>query len=207
MLAVLAVERFVRRWRPGLVVDALNLAPLLPLVLFFYIAGNYGDYRLLSIHLLLSTLLWVASHDAWMRRLALLVLVFDLLMTPLFLAEYQRWRPAYDGTFRHEILTFADLVAEPLAYRPGADPWCNTLGVLYEEPLAYPVELAGVPAGIGITTYFDVERPGPRKPRFLLMMPARLERLAQRARMQVLLSLETSNGPALLCRNVDVSCE
>ncbi len=206
LLVALAIERVRARRLPAPVLHFVNLGGIAALILPLYIVGNYGDYRLLSVHLLFSALILAAFRDGWGRALALVVLGLELCMLPAFLVEYERWRPAYDGTYRRAIESLRTQVGDDVAYRSSPDRWCNTLAVYYEPPLEYPVDLAGLPSGIGVATLLQVEDVAPRS-RYLLMTPERYARLAPRGRIERRREIETSAGPAVLCLNLDRACD
>jgi hypothetical protein len=191
----------------------VNLGGAYLIVLPFYIVGNFGDYRLLSVHLLFSLLLLIAAADGGLRRIALFMITSELLILPIFLSDYRHWwRPAYDGSDRLAISSFRSQVEDKLVFRPRAEPWCNTLGVLYEAPIGEPVDFAGVPVGFGLTWYFpyrarEFERRDPRRPQYLLMTTERYMKLRLTTRIQLLREVSTSAGPAALCLNLESACK
>ena len=76
-----------------------------------------------------------------------------LLVTPSFLAAYKALALGQFTDERARIDAFAAQTAGTLVYRAQGDPWCNT--ILLPLRTAFLPETLAIPAGIGISFYFD----------------------------------------------------
>lgn len=99
--------------------------------------------------LLLSLLLLVASSQRPFRRLAVVVGVVQLATAGAFLADYRHWTAGPYTFDRSVIEPFERTSRRILVFRPGQDPWCNTLAAA-RYPFFFP-EMVGLTPGIGVT--------------------------------------------------------
>ena len=76
-----------------------------------------------------------------------------LLLTPSFLTHYKDLALGQFTDERARIDAFAAQTAGTLVYQAQGDPWCNT--ILLPERTAFLPEALAIPAGIGISFYFD----------------------------------------------------
>jgi hypothetical protein len=145
----------------------VNLGLPLAFVLVAYDTYFLRDYRVLAPHLLLSLLVLVMQRR---RRLLGVVLLAALLCFPSFTRSFRQLHAGHFADDPAAMRRFGDNLARFVAYRPGADPWCNSL--LADVDLA-PF-LKTVPAGIGIgvtMNWRDVARP--LRSKYLLVKPGR----------------------------------
>jgi hypothetical protein len=164
---------------------AFNIWGLLVGIVIFYFVGSDGGWRMLAVHLLISSLIAVTSPLWWLRGLMAGMVVVNLAYLPRCtetLADINGQRFVYGPAIR----SFARTIKGLIEYRQGADPWWNTMLV---GP--YPVELAGLPAGIGVSFFV---RPGhvslPIKSRYVLAS----EEIVRKQHWQL---IEVARFPAL----------
>jgi hypothetical protein len=158
------------RPRRELVFHAYNLGSVLLAALLTYVFGQWGDYRLLSAHLLLTLLLLASSHDAALRRLAALALVIQLGSLGPFLTAFRGLEPSYRYDAAR-IDEFGVQARRALRFDARQDAWCNTL-VSVNPPYFYP-EMVALPPGLGVTMLFgsgEGRRP-PLRSRYVLLDP------------------------------------
>ena len=163
------------RPRGELAFHAYNLGSILLAILFTYVFGPWGDYRVFAAHLLLTVLLLATSPAVVSRRLAVLALLAQLGSIGPFieafraLAESYVYEPA-------RIDAFGTAARPALAFDARQDAWCNTL-VSVNPPYFHP-EMMGLPSGLGVTMLFGTGA-GPRPPlrsRYVLLDPDHPER-------------------------------
>lgn len=179
---------------------ALNLGGIMAASQALYIVGTGGDYRVVGAHLLLSGLLLVAFRR---DRIALALLAANLAFLPAFLDHYAAVaRPAINPD-RPALADFRAAAHQAMRYDPAASAWCNTLLLpisLYDE------RLTGVPGGIGLSFFVDVDEvPLPLKSQYLLADPdtaAGLLRRRPAPRLEPLAALPD----VTLYRNLDAAC-
>jgi len=124
---------------------AFNIWGLLVGIVIFYFVGSDGGWRMLAVNLLISSLIAVTSPLWWLRGLMAAMVVVNLAFLPRCagtIADINGRRFEYAATIR----SFARRIQGMIEYRRGADPWSNTMLVV-----PYPVELAGLPSGIGVS--------------------------------------------------------
>jgi hypothetical protein len=130
---------------------------------------SWRDYRVLTPVLFLTLLLAVNAN--WPP--ARIVFAAHLLLLPVAATTFAE---LYEPKFRADrtlVAKFADEAASVLTFQPGASGWTNTLLVPADR---YEYPLLGVPAGIGISSFFgwtDVALP--LKSRYLLLRPLERE--------------------------------
>jgi hypothetical protein len=163
--------RPAREWLARIDREALlhgvNLGLPLALVLVAYDTYFLRDYRVLAPHLLLSLLVLVMQRR---HRLLGVLLLAALPLFPSFLRSFRQLHAGHFADDATAMQRFGGNLARVVAYRPGADPWCNSL--LADVDLA-PF-LKTVPAGIGIgmtMNWQDVARP--LRSKYLLVKPGR----------------------------------
>ena len=142
----------------------LNLSLIILLLLMLYNTGGGRDYRVVAPHLLLSLLLLAACGRT--RVVAVMVLT-GLLLTPSFLTHYQDLALGQFTDERARIDAFAAQTAGTLVYQAQGDPWCNT--ILLPERIAFLPESLAIPAGIGISFYFDNTSRSELKSRYVMV--------------------------------------
>jgi hypothetical protein len=144
-------------------VSALNLFNLVAMTaacVFLYLPLGY--YRLLGIHLLLTTLLLIAS-----RRLALatLVIAVNIAVLPGFLDLYRGWKPNMEIP-QATLVAQRDSVGRAIKYVNSApSPWCNTILIHLR---VYDSRVLAIPPGFGVSYYLGTLRP-PVKSRWVLV--------------------------------------
>ena len=119
-----------------------NLFSVLILSLLLYIMGTWGDYRVISIHLLLTFVLLIALGQ---ERLVTVYLVFNLLCIPLLQPSFQDLHEAHFPPEPRPDMT----TLEPyLVFEPNqTDPWCNSIAV---QDILFDNRILTVPGGIGL---------------------------------------------------------
>ncbi|MEW6077964.1 MAG: tetratricopeptide repeat protein [Thermodesulfobacteriota bacterium] len=124
-----------------------NLASIVFLTVAAYTTDNWGDYRILSIHVLFSALLAAARWK--ITAIPVFLVVGNILLAPMFINEYRLYRGlefTYDNS---RLSAFYSRIRPHIQYTPGADPWDNTL--LYGGLVNFfPTELIALPAGFGL---------------------------------------------------------
>ena len=140
------------------------LALALPAAFVVLVYGVDNSTRTLSPHLLFAAVLVCLSVDVVPVAIGFLALnlVMGMLVKPDFLLYN---RPNYTAS-RASVDEVRPILAEHLKYRPGADPWCNTLLDSARVPFQY--QLAAVPAGFGISVDIDHSLTGPVKSAYVL---------------------------------------
>ena len=175
----------------------LNLSLIVLLVLMLWRVGRSMDYRVIAPHLLLSLLLLAACGRG--RVVAVMVLA-GLLLTPSFLAVYNDRVPRQFTDEQARIDAFAAQTAGTLVYRAQGDPWCNT--ILLPERSAFLPEALAIPAGIGLSFYFDNTSPSELKSRYVMVDDESRDTLTGAFDLQF--ASTTAIGD--LYRNAGISC-
>ena len=142
----------------------LNLSLIVLLVLMLWSVRLSMDYRVVAPHLLLSLLLLCACGRAWVVAVVVLA---GLLVTPSFLTAYKVLAPQQFAEEQVRIDAFAAQTAGTLVYRAQGDPWCNT--ILLPERSAFLPEALAIPAGMGLSFYFDNTSPSELKSRYVMV--------------------------------------
>ena len=142
----------------------LNLSLIVLLVLMLWRVGHEGDYRVVAPHLLLSLLLLAACGRG---RVVAVAVLAGLLFTPSFLAAYNDRTPPQFTDEQARIDAFAAQTAGTLVYQAQGDPWCNT--ILLPQRTAFLPEALAIPAGIGLSFYFDNTSPSELKSRYVMV--------------------------------------
>ena len=142
----------------------LNLSLVILLVVGLYDLGSWRDYRVFAPHLLLSLLLLAACGRT---RVVAAAVLAGLLFTPSFLVDYKEKASRQFKDDRARIDAFAEQTAGTLVYQPQSDPWCNT--ILLPQRTAFRPESLAIPAGIGISFYFDNTSPSELKSRYVMV--------------------------------------
>ena len=175
----------------------LNLSLIVLLVLMLWRVGLWMDYRVVAPHLLLSLLLLAACGRT---RVVAVAVLAGLLFTPSFLAEYNEKAGRQFTDDRARIDAFAAQTAGTLVYRPQSDPWCNT--ILLPQRTAFLPESLAIPAGIGISFYFDNTSPSELKSRYVMVDDESRKDLTEAFDLQF--ASATAIGD--LYRNAGISC-
>jgi hypothetical protein len=181
------------------------LVALLGLQLLLYDAFEWRDYRVFLPFIALSTLLFILNRQ---YRFVRLLCATNLVCIIFFFQTYALFNDTFlgvqEGQFdRYQSLVlieqFKEDVDDYLIFDPNqSNPWCNT--VLGKN---FPVELLGLPAGIGygITFYPDLFEEHP-KSRYLLFTQENLDLFSVPLNLEKLTS--TSIGDLYL--NLDADC-
>ncbi len=173
-------------------VHLANVGAVLLATWTYYETGGPKGYRILAPHLLLSLL--CLARLPWRRPLRAL-LVGALLLIPSAIGHYRAaGRELAAPETRARVEAFGRAIEGRVVYRPGADPWENTLLV---DSALYRGELQAVPPGTGLSTTRDWSKVTPRS-RYLLLAREDLP-VVERVRMVRVLA-ETDLG--LVCENL-----
>ena len=175
----------------------LNLGLVVLLVVMLFDVGWWRDYRVVAPHLLLSLLLLVACGRT---RVVAVAVLAGLLFTPSFLADYKEKAGRQFTDDRARIDAFAAQTAGTLVYRPQSDPWCNT--ILLPQRTAFLPESLAIPAGIGISFYFDNTSPSELKSSYVMVDDESRKYLTEAFDLQF--ASTTAIGD--LYRNAGISC-
>jgi len=123
----------------------LNLGPLVAINILFYDIGFWRDYRVLSVHLLLSLLVLIAFERYAFLKVTLAI---NLLVLPFFVDAYSFYRgPQFERDTA--IAAFETEIQEYIVYNSSDDAWCNT--VLVDTPLRMQpmiTRLMALPGGV-----------------------------------------------------------
>jgi hypothetical protein len=160
-------ERSLARVDGEALLHLANLGLPLLFVTVAYDTYFYRDYRLLAPHVLLSSLVLVVRRRA---RLLGVVVLASLLVLPGFLRTFRQLHARHFVDEAVVMQDFASNLSRFVAYRPGADPWCNSL---LADASLFPF-LKTVPVGIGIGVTMNwraVARP--LRSKYLLVGPER----------------------------------
>lgn len=170
---------------PHLAAGLVAMGAAMAMMLTIYSLTNATEHRVLSAFLLFATVLAALAPGRLAPLLATALVVSQLAFAGPFLAAFKEER---QRNFVWDRRGYAELTAAlsgaGVAFRPGADPWCNTLLVSQ-----FPPFLTTVPPGMGLSV---VREPDglrlPARSRYLLLddrawadfpRPPRAERLAQ----------------------------
>ncbi len=138
------------RW---LALVGYNQAAVTAATVVLYFVGQNGAPRLFPIHLLFGLLVAAAAPLRSLRAFVPVALAFNLLAAGPA-ARYFRDEYARRFTNRGRADKFAAHVAGLVPFDPGGDGWANT--VLTDR---LPLELVGLPAGIGVEYVLHAEVP------------------------------------------------
>ena len=185
-------------WGTELCFHLFNLGSILIATIAVYLLP--GAFRVIGAHLLLSLLLMLRFGRFALVGAAILV---NVLVTPSFLAEYDKWKINFD--FNHsELHALRASLEDHIRYDAGArNPWCNTMLIPINY---YDFRVTLVPAGIGISYITDramLQRP--LKSRYLLFDKPTYDLLAGEGGLNVPLISDMPIGR--LYRNLDADCE
>jgi hypothetical protein len=164
-LAALALRAGPRR---ELAFNAYNLGSVLLATLLTYVFGLWADYRVLSAHLLLTTLLLATSRAAVARRLAAFVLLAHLGSVGPFIQAFKGLGESYRYDAAR-IEAFGAAARGALLFDARQDPWCNTL-LSVNAPYFHP-EMVDLPAGLGVTMLLWVSPTHEVRSRYVLLDP------------------------------------
>jgi hypothetical protein len=188
----------------AMLAGVVTAAVLLPVGLVIAVYEIAAGTRILGPHLLFAGVL-VALHAPRGRLLALpvLLVVTGLAAVPLLRTDVITIDRAnfLDGVSARAVTAFHGQLGGQLAYRPGADRWCNTL-LVSTDPVFFP-ELRAVPPGIGVSVDIDHVFGGPLKSAYVLANDVRKPLLPDGGARLVPLA-RTSRGT--LYRNPDSPC-
>jgi len=140
-----------KRWNDEALLHLFNLGGVSLLILTLHQVTSGHDYRVLGPHLLFSGMLWVGmQRRTWIYALSL-SMVFSL---PLVIEGLQLFASNASGQTQRALARWHEPLAEVMPYRPGADPWCNTVSVSIFYLSDFDGQtglLMAVPAGLGIS--------------------------------------------------------
>jgi hypothetical protein len=189
----------------------LNLGTILVSVIVFYIVDSWGglgpDYRLVSPHLLLTLLVFIALLKGPFQTvksvLIGLIILSNIALSPAFISTYKQFR-GYNFVYPTQgIASFHLATRDFLIYQENQNPWCNTLLLV---PFAYHElyrHLLAVPAGIGISIVIDRNQLRfPLKSKYLLIDPDNFRVLRDKLNIQLLGPTPIGN----LYLNLDSQC-
>jgi hypothetical protein len=119
-----------------------NLFSVLIISFVLYIVGTWGDYRVISLHLLLTLVLLIAAGHS---RVVTIYLVLNLIFVPLFQSSLLELHEARFVPAERAAMVPLDpyLVFEP----DQTNHWCNSITV---QEILFDSRLLTVPAGIGL---------------------------------------------------------
>ena len=152
------------RARRELVFHAYNLGSILFASLFTYLFGNWGDYRVFSAHLLLTTL---CSSCCLLASGAVAVIAHLASVGP-FIEVFPALAPSYLYNKVH-ITAFRVATRPVIVFDARQDPWCNTL-VSANDPYFFRY-MIGLPPDIGVTMLFGSQPNRPLRSRYVLLDP------------------------------------
>jgi hypothetical protein len=144
------------QWRL-LAFHALNIGSILVLAILFYDLHEYRAYRVLAGPLLVSILVAVGLEQ---HRLVVIFVASNLLFVASFLTVYKTSHYSQFHADPRRIEAAAVAFGDTLRFEPELSPWCNT--ILWVSPAPWPVEVLGVPAGVGVaitSNPFVLQRP------------------------------------------------
>lgn len=131
-----------------------NLAGIILASLFLYIIGTMGDYRVISVHLMLTILLLIAFRS---YRLVALFVLSNVLLFGVFQGGYERFIAPKFIQDRVAMEDFGTRLEAMMPYDADAPTsWCNTF--LFRGA-SYTSLMNEVPAGIGHSFYFHPDEP------------------------------------------------
>jgi hypothetical protein len=149
-----------------------NIWALMAGIILFYFVSNDGGWRMLAVHLLLSSFIALTSTIGWLKAVITGIVLVNVAVLPGCAASIDKINsPRFQ--YGPVIRRFNSQMAPLIQYREGEDPWWNT--ILIGQ---YPVELLALPAGIGVSFYGN--QPGivsfPIKSRYVLARPQVVKR-------------------------------
>jgi len=180
-----------------------NLGSIAIALVLMYDIGSWRDYRTMAPHLLLSVVLFVIMPNRRWLILAILFVLSNLVFTPAFVQDFQTYRASSFSGVSSDVETFGASVESEVRYRPGADPWCNTLLSSWPGGEALPLEILGVPSGIGVSLDYSGGVAAPLKSAYVLTSQENYEIL--KGQTDLVLLTETSHGN--LYFNIDSGCD
>src|SRR5262249_16530562 len=126
---------------------AFNVWFLLGGIILFYYVDNDGGWRMLAVHMLVSSVIAITSPMRWLRWAMIAIVIINVGGLP--------WCTESILSINGPRFQFAEHIRklrsalEPLVpYQEGSAPWQNTI---LSGP--YPVESLALPAGIGVSFY------------------------------------------------------
>lgn len=133
-------------------VHSFNILSILILTMFAYTTNNWGDYRIVSVHMLFSGLLAIARRKS--VAIPIVIIASNMIMTPFFAQAYQQFKGLEFAYDRENLARFEEEIKPYLRFQPQAEPWENT--VLYGGTYPFfPTELIALPSGMGMRFIFN----------------------------------------------------
>jgi len=129
-----------------------NLGMILFLAIVFHKFGDYKDYRILAPPLLLSLILLILMSPP---KLIWLVIISNLVFIQVFGQTFQRFKSTNFVYDRNEVKLFRTQTHDILRYDEiSTNQWCNTIAF---ESSFFSSALIGVPSGVGLTFFIDID--------------------------------------------------
>lgn len=149
---VLLVALLWRRWQTRAVdgpsprlefgFHLYNLFSVLIISFVLYIVGTWGDYRVISVHLLLTLVLLIAAGHS---RVVTIYLVLNLVCIPLIQPSFQE---VHEVRFVPAARPTMPLLDPYLVFEPNqTNHWCNSMVV---QAALFDSRVLAVPGGIGL---------------------------------------------------------
>ncbi|MCG9650445.1 hypothetical protein L1D24_18000 [Vibrio brasiliensis] len=174
------------------VLISLNLIFILSLTILLYDIEDWRDYRLFAPVLLFCLSLLVICKC---YKPIFAYLILNILLIGNFIHDYSTWIPYRFPS--QETLTqlegYKNQLGSNLEYDETGDGWDNT--ILVSLNIATSREVLGIPAGFGISTFFDVKSLNPKaiKSRYLFLNQSDYLYLAQSLHLVELDMLDSGN--------------
>ena len=160
---VIVVQAFHKRFSVEAAFHFYNLFTIIAAACALYIIATWGDYRVIGTHLMVSVLLLIAFK----RYIPIqLFVIANVLLLPAFFGFFQ---PEVVSKYQFDVAaidSFHHTFEAVAPYKPNpTNAWCNTV--------VFPVEsfnpyLVGVPAGMGLSFFYNATVPGYRSKYVLL---------------------------------------
>ncbi|MBI4678112.1 MAG: hypothetical protein HY748_11070 [Elusimicrobia bacterium] len=145
-----------------------NIGTIVFSICVLYKVHEATDYRVSSPYVLLSAVLILASRSRLSLALGVLLILGNALKTRDYVRFIPEHRLQYVDYDKQRVEDFRAAVSPFVSYQRGADPWCNTALSCNMTWVYY--ELAGLPAGVGVSMLYSWERTAqPLKSRFILL--------------------------------------
>ena len=201
-------HREMIRWLPlellefPLLFHIVNLGAVAVTILVLYDVGSWRDYRTIAPHLLLTILLIITMPKRLWLVLPGALILSNLFFAPTYLQDFRAYRASTFSGDLQGVHAFQETVVPIVRYEQSKNPWCNTLLSSWPGGDALPLQILGVPAGIGVSLDYSGGMTTPLKSKYILASEQTYNAL--KPRTNLIFVAKTSYGN--LYRNLDANC-
>jgi hypothetical protein len=181
----------------------VNIGAVTLTVLAMYDVGLWRDNRTIAPHILLTFLLLVTMQKRVWRVLPIAFIISNLLFASNFLQDFRTYRASSFSGDQQTAQAFQKALATTVHYEQNKNPWCNTLLSSWPGGEALPLQILGVPAGIGVSVDYTGGMTTQLRSKYLLASQKTYRAL--KPRTHLLFLTKTSYGNLYL--NLDAGCD